>query len=302
VTTTGLSDGSEAGELATPQAGEATPGASSGAPGAAVGDDLRVRLERGGWRQGAVVRADHAIVDALKILPFAEFDRLPEPCWLIVASQDCDAVCDSLAVEPGVEVLIAEPIERMRTAHRDGRHPRELHLMLRGPEGEEQPVRVQVRNRAMFDRSLLAECSPATDYAVPTEYIEQIAGLLGGRYARIAYPSAFDARTRKARQQLARVLERYADDVVDIYFALHPHDQELQETEEYRLSVYAVVIDDLVVGDPRVLNELKTKLAKALREPLRKCSGVHLEKVSVVGRDEVTLREFMGMMPANLAE
>lgn len=300
--TTGHGDDSGAGEVATPVAGRATSGSSIAAPRAIVYEALRTRLERAGWHQGAVVPAAPAIVNSLTILPFAEFERLPEPCWLIIASQDCDAVCDSLKVEPAVEVMIAEPIERMRTAHREGRHPRELHLMLRGPMGEDQPVRVHVRNRALFDRSLLADCSPATEYVVPTEYIEQIAGLLGGRYSRIAYPTAFDERTLKARQQLARVLDKYANEVIDIYFALHPHNKELQETEEYRLSVFAVIVDDLVMGDPRVLNELKAKLSKALRDPLRKCSGVHLEKVSVVGRDEITLREFMGMMPANLTQ
>lgn len=302
MTTHGHGDGLGATEVATPKVGEAVSNPGPAAAQEGPSQSLRDRLENDGWRQGAVVPAAPAIVQELHILPFAEFDQLPERYWLLIASQDCDVVCDRLNVEPAVEVLIAEPIERMRTAYRNGRDPRELHLMLSGRAGEGQAVRVHVRNRAMFRRALLADHFPAPDCSIAAEYIEQISGLLGGRYSRIAYPTAFDARTRRARQKLASVLDQYAEQVIDIYFTLMPAGEELPESEPYRLWVYAVVIDEIVLGDPRVYNELKKTLAAALRGPLRRCPGVLLEKVTVCGRDDITLREFAGMMPANLAE
>lgn len=302
MTKQGHGDGSGAGEAATPGVGDAHPNPSLVAAQQDSPASLRDHLENSGWRQGSVVPSTPTIVQELQILPFAEFDHLPECHWLLIASQDCDVVCDSLDVEPAVEVLIAEPIERMRTAYRDGRHPRELHLMLTGPSGEEQAVRVHVRNRAMFRRTLLADQAPEDGYSVATQYIEQISGLLAGRYSRIAYPTAFDARTQRARQQLAKVLDRYSEQVVDIYFTVVPADEELPRSDSYRLLVYAVLKDEIVLGDPRVYSELRKTLGAALRAPLRRCTGVLLEKVTVCGRDDITLRELAGMMPANLIE
>lgn len=259
--------------------------------------DLRERIDSLGWRQGSILPFDEEILAAVRMVPFAQFDTLPDPpFWLVLGSQDCDVVCESVNIEPGVEVLVALPIERELERHRDLRHPRELHLTLEGGGGRRQPVSMNIRNRAGLERSLLAVHRPYTELQLPSHLVDQVSSFLGGRYTRVAYPSAFEERLRRAKRPLVGVFERFESDLQEIFLVVRPF-EEVGPGTPYQLTVYAVVRDHVADGPPARYNTLKQEIAAAIRKPLRQCAGIDLEKVTVCGRDEITLRESGRMMP-----
>lgn len=288
----GTGDAARASEAASPSP---VPVAEVGA--APAESELRAQIGSMGWRQGAVLPADKSIFQAVRMAPFAQFDSLPESrFWLILASQDCDVVCNSLAVEPAVEVLVAFPIAREEERHRQLRHPRELHLTLEGPDGARQPVSLHIRNRGMLDRRLLTKHRPHVDLRIPSSVIDQVSAFLGKRYERVAYPDAFEERFDRGKKALIAVFEKYAGDLQDILLVVRPF-EEVGQHGSYTLTVYAVVHDHVADGPSPAYNTLKQEIAAAIRKPLRKLDGIDLEKVTVCGRDEITLREFGRMMP-----
>jgi hypothetical protein len=263
--------------------------------------DMQEQIDSLGWRQGAIVPASAEIVGSIRMVPFAQFDTLPDPpYWLVLVSQDCDIVCESIEVEPAVEVLVALPIARELERHRQVRHPRELHLTLEGDHGAQQPVSLQVRNRGLLERRLLLTHRPFTELRVASHSVDQISTFIGGRYTRVAYPAAFEDRMRRAKRALIGVFERYSTELQDIFLVVRPF-EEVGDDVAYDLTVYAVVRDRVADGPPNRYNTLKQELAAAIRRPLRQCNGINLEKVNVSGRDEITLREFGRMMPLDYA-
>lgn len=295
-----------------PGADDAEPAGDSGGPSAAharenIGEartaaiDLRARIDSLGWHQGAILPADAEITAAVRMVPFALLDELPDsPYWLVLVSQDCDIVCNSIDIEPAVEVLVALPIERELEHHRQVRHPRELHLTLEGDGVARQPVSLHIRNRALLERRLLAIHRPSTEVRIPSHLIDQISSFVGGRYARVAYPGTFEDRFHRAKRALIRVLAKYVNELQEIFLVVRPF-AEVSESERYSLTVYAVVRDHVADGPVNSYNTLKQEIAAAIRKPVRQCDGIDLEKVNVCGRDEITLREFGRMMPLDYA-
>lgn len=281
-------------------AGSSAPSARSEAEDQAVAEPS-TQIESLGWRQGAVLPTTAEIAQAVRLMPFAQFDSLPEsPFWLILVSQDCDVVCDSLEVEPAVEVLVALPIEREKERHRQLRHPRELHLTLEGDGGARQPVSLHIRNRGLLERRLLTNHRPAAELRIPSLVIDQVSSFLSARYARVAYPGAFEYRFRRAKKALIGVFETYAGELQEVFLVVRPFEEVAPEVA-YTLTVYAVVHDHVADGPSNRFNTLKQEIAAAIRKPLRNCEGIELEKVTVCGRDEITLREFGRMMPLDYA-
>jgi hypothetical protein len=295
-----------------PGGADTEPAGGSAGPGAArasdaveeagtAGIDLHSLIDALGWHQGAILPANTIVIEAVQMVPFAKFDKLPNlPFWLVLVSQDCDVVCHSIDVEPAVELLVALPIERELEPYRQVRHPRELHLTLEGDGGARQPVSLHIRNRALLDRRLLVSHRPSTEMRIASHLVDQISSFLGGRYTRAAYPGTFENRFRRAKRALIGVFEKYVNELQDIFLVVRPF-EEVDESEPYTLTVYAVVRDHVADGPANSYNTLKQEIAAAIRKPLRLCDGIELEKVNVCGRDEISLREFGRMMPLDYA-
>lgn len=198
--------------------------------------ELRQRLAELGWRQGAVLPSDASITRALTMIPFGQQEIPAEsPHWLIVASQDCDVINGNLEIEPAVELLVATAIDRVYQSNTHLRHPQELHFHMLHEDGNEQPVAVNVRGRAFLDRGKLLELHPDESILVPRHAIAEIAGLLGGRYDRTAFPDAFDKRFRSAKRRLDSTLEHYMAELSDILVGLTPFEELHSESEIYDL-------------------------------------------------------------------
>src|SRR5689334_14882450 len=53
-------------------------------------DSMRQRLDDLGWKQGSVLSPEPELIAAIELVPFSNFQQLPEPpFWCIVVSRDC---------------------------------------------------------------------------------------------------------------------------------------------------------------------------------------------------------------------
>jgi hypothetical protein len=259
-------------------------------------EEIRAQLADLGWQQGSVLPREPELNDAVKLIPYSSLSALPEPpFWLIVTYNDCATIGGNLESDPAVEVIVATPLDRVRESRRHVRHSRELHFHLVGRDGRQQAVQVNVRDRGFISRKLLTKYSPDASISVPGNSIAEIAGLLSGRYDHVAFPDAFERRMAKAKYQLEKVLKDHVGVLAEIFLIVKPFREITSDNEQYTLSVYAVVHDEVVDGAQPKLNALKDTIAGAIRQSLRRCGGIELEKVVVCGFDDITVREFGGM-------
>jgi hypothetical protein len=263
-------------------------------------DEFRGRLIELGWQQGSILPSDPELAEAVELSPFSRLRELPQSYWLIVSFNDCVTVSGNYEADPAVEVVVATPLDAVRESRRHLRHTRELHFHLVGKDGRKQAVEVNVRDRGFLSRRLLAKYSPDTSISIPASSVAEIAGLLSGRYDHVAFPDAFEKRMAKAKSQLERVLKDHVGVLAEIFLIVKPLKEITSDEEAYTLSVYAVVHDEVADGPGPELNVLKDTIAGAIRKPIRRCDGIILEKVSVCGFDEITVREFAGMKPIDL--
>jgi hypothetical protein len=202
-------------------------------------------------------------------------------------------ISENFEAEPSAEVVLAVPIERERSNHQYGRHPRELHVRLETPNGP-QPVSIHVRDKGQIDRRMLLGYSPDPLIRLPQPAVRQVAGLLAGRYDRAAFPDEFEARFERAKRTIKRAFEDNLDKLQEVFLVVEPL-AEIGEGESYRLYVYMLVTDSLADGPTQDFNRFQNEVGGGIRQAIRRCDGIQLEKLSVCRADEITLREFSTM-------
>lgn len=257
---------------------------------------IRARIIELGWRQGSVMTGEQALGAPIYRLPFPYTEELPREFWAIVISQDCDVANGDADVEPVVEIAIATPIAAIDPARQQLRNPRELHFELRTEAGV-RPVSVQVRDRAMIEKMALLDIAPRNSLVRDAD-VASIAALFGERYTRAAWPDAFERRLGPAKRRLKTVLQKYSEEIAEIFIALRPS-EELDDKQAYNVLVYVVLNDVVTDGkQAKEYNSLKVEIKAAVRRPIHeKCTGINLDDVIVCSRQEVSLRELDHMRP-----
>jgi hypothetical protein len=239
-------------------------------------------IRRRGWRQCSI--AADALRERLvkdEVMPDAAAGDL-----LIIATQDCDLICDSFADEPYAEILLAR-----RVATRDGnclygKNPRRLQFDL--PSASDT-YEVQAISRISVPRQTLAEYDPDPTLALDEATSRTLPQWLGKRYARTALPDAFNERIRAAQSKIRDALKKDGDLVEAIFLTIVPND-ERSEGEMYSLVVRIVSREAILLNAAAA--ERLQRLADRLTTLFRKCEGVTLvDDCAVVSDEELTFAD-----------
>src|SRR6266540_14991 len=242
-------------------------------PGEGDAGDLKTR----GWRQGSVLPPDLASL----LMPAASREDL-----VVVASHDCDLLNPRFDVEPEVELIHARAIPAGRRDGRlqNGRNPRKLQFLIRTPNGDQQ-FEMAILSRKSFDRRALLESEPDSERQLGRENIRTLRLWLGKRYFRVAFPDAFNERTRAANDRIRKQLEA-AEDVIDALYLL-VEDDELPPGEPYHVDLRASMRVHAYSDPPSRLRAQKA--IDAIAVALRDLPGIQLDDAGIYSEDEITL-------------
>jgi hypothetical protein len=251
---------------------------AGGDPPSSPGDNDAGDLKRRGWRQGSVLPPDLAS----QLIPTATRDDL-----VIVATHDCDLLNPRFDVEPEVELIHATPIPAGRKDGRlrNGRNPRRLHLSIR-TQGGDHWFETAILSRKPFDRRALLNTGPDPDRQLGRDNVRTLRLWLGRRYYRVAFPDAFNERTRAANDRVRKQLEA-AEDVIDAVYLFMEDDGELPPGEPYRIDLRASMLVQVHADPPSRLRAQKAVDAVAVA--LRGCPGIQVDDAGVFSEDEISL-------------
>jgi len=248
---------------------------------AARAPDDATEILANGWRQGSI--APPELVDAIRR---EERAGLPEGALLLVASHDCDVTNGSFAGEPDMEFLVAQPVPQMNGTYTRGKNPRRLHLEIETAEGP-RPFHVAAGDRFPTNRRRLLGRKPAEGHSLRPQDRRLLAQWLAKRYDRAAFPAAFDARWKTARDKIRRLLEKTGHHVDHVFLTVE--DKELPEAETYRVVVRGVVsIENAADLERRAQAQ---ECVDGLAALLDGCAGIEVLDSALVAEDEFTLHD-----------
>jgi len=251
-------------------------------PGEPRAPDVASEVLANGWRQGSIAAVD--LADALRQ---GEREDSPEDALLLVASHDCDVTNVSFTAEPDVEFLVARPVAQVNGTFTRGKNPRRLHLEILTPDGP-RPFEVAASDRFRVSRQrLLLGRRPQEGRTVQPQDRRLLARWLAKRYDRAAFPAAFDARWKPARDKIRRLLDRTGHFLDEVYFTVE--DQELPEEQEYSIVVRGVISVENAEDAGR--RETTQECVDGLAGLLAGCGGIEVVDSALVREDEFTLHD-----------
>jgi hypothetical protein len=160
----------------------------------------------------------------------------------VVASHDCD-LCAGPDVEPDVEYLPVRLIEGVNGQFVFAKSPRKLHCKTLAGTGEAGAVEMLIRDRRAINKEVVFR------------------NWLAARYARSAFPTAFEDRLDdKLRKKVEKLSEKFGRDIRAIYFDLDDGEMiERNAGDVYQLRIH--VVYDTETDDDNMAYEFAESLS-----------------------------------------
>ena len=261
--------------------------------------ELGQALERAGWRQCSVFRAEpSALPPALKFDPTTE--------WLALCTQSCSICGIGASAEPVVEVIVATPLDIYKpdAPGAKGHLIRELHVQADGIP-EHQALRFDITRRAFLPRNSLAALAPS-EVMLSGAGVESFQGWMARYYARIALPGELVARMKKGgkasvHRLVQKALEaniidtslncyRASKDVYRFYIDFVPR-ADIPGDQNYRIKVLVACTTEK--AKQHFLYELSGLVSGVRGAELK--NGIVMDDPDVETVDNITLGQVKGM-------
>lgn len=235
-----------------------------------------------GWRQGSVLPDELAkILLRDNRLPW---DSSPDDI-LIVISHDCDITNASFVSEPYVELLRLKQVPR-RDGNLDwGKNPRRYQFVDHG--GPPVVFETSVHDRARVPRNLLIGYQPNAAMKVDDETRSRLCRWIAARYVRAAFPDAFNDRIAPAVTQLRTAFKSDGENLTGIYLILV--DEELPQTEDYQVVLFATMLDEHYRDHAR--RTAAQGLLDRIEAIFAGCSGVSFGTTELRSESEISLHD-----------
>ena len=239
--------------------------------------DDAAQIRANGWKQGSVLLPEQLPSGVADSLAFTiETDDL-----LYVLTQDCDLVQKDFDREPYVELLLIRPILSIDGNYAYGKNSRLLDFSI-----GESSYRASCHDRCRIDRRLLAPLSPSEVHQGDPQVCDLIADWMAKRYIRPAFPDQFNNRLKREEQFIRKFLKKHGHAYSRIYMHCAPRNAELDEDEDYKLTVWLVLHES---NSEPVDVLMAQKLVVEFEQILDGCRGINVLECMAVREDEVTL-------------
>lgn len=259
------------------------------------------RIQALGWRQGSVFTRDASqpLIAAQRTTYGVESFPIPDDARLILVSHSCDVVHEK-GQEPRIELCPVVPVERLDGRFTGTGNPRRLHVELE-IAGTTLPHELLASARFYCGRHVLEAGRPDPVARLPRNYLRNFVHWIAKRVRRAALPDAFNRRIdTRTRRQIARLLEPLQTNLYVLLIALDPLDQELDEGDEYRLQVLALMEPDeyLDTGKRAAVEAALVAIGRLLEG----ANDIDLEQCVVKSMADVSVAEYRDFVIWDLDE
>lgn len=165
---------------------------------------------------------------------------------LIAISHDCDIATDNLRVEPTVEFVVGNLIDRVDGAYTRARNARILHLEFETPDGK-RAVAFAIRDRREVDKEALSDHPPETGWShASTKGLTSLRWWLAARYFRSSFADTFESRLRQSKldERIDKLLSPHGEYIHGIFFMVDDGEGNNRIEDEPHELRALVVYDD----------------------------------------------------------
>ena len=238
-----------------------------------------------GFRQGTCIECidlesdtclvieDHRAASRKRSKPIIASAKDAKPNMIIVMSQDCD-----ISQGNDVELAFAKPLppKKIRQANQKTRSLDKLHMPALGETWEIEASMISIVPQ---DDLLKDQQFKPTNTGLNSSEINLLITWRTRSYTRDPLPDGFNKSflsnyLRKGPNKFDSLLEKYANEIVDIYVHIYPNDE---SAEVYFVSFTALLSDD--VADDCV-ETIKTE-AKEMIEEVNGQNGLHALQIDI---------------------
>jgi hypothetical protein len=237
-----------------------------------------------GWRQWSCVRpAD--IPAVLDETASRGAGKVADGTRLLVVTQSCDLLHETLEDEPFVDLYGCEPLDPEQAPRGDltaAQNPRSLMIEL-SVDGEAKWFRIDAKGRALVPRHRLCAISPDPSVQVEDRAVTILQRWLINRFVRTALPDAFNARAQKVYGKSRDALKKRGVSFIGLYIRVTPN-TELPEGQSYTVDFVGLVEESLGLDQRAEIDRLLGKIAKNYRET----DGIEECDYQVMGHEEAS--------------
>lgn len=247
------------------------------------------------WLQGNVLTDD-----ALKLLSPQKSGQKDE-IFAVVISHDCDLTA-AIEKESFAEVIVGRRIEKMG-GDSFGKTARRLHIEYQSDSG---PIYLELfaNGKKLINKNDLFAHQPRTDIQLSVRDLRILQRWLAARYARAAFPEAFERRLRDAiipgkydlLRKIEKTLELGGDHIRALLFDLDKGEDVERKTPDdlYRLGV--VVLYDSLRNEPAAFaaatdtaEALEGIFEAAFKTPTGTWQNIELEYIDLMSDTAMTV-------------
>jgi len=203
---------------------------------------------------------------------------------LIIISQSCDVVFQSLEEEPYVEIHVARAIDSVNGAYSHRKHPR-LFDFEETIDGEVCCFRCVDRERTRIPRRRLSKAAPKA--TLSAKNTQMLAKWTASRYTRPALPDEFNSRLRSSAEKISKLAKRNGKFLSGVYIGFLD-ESELPGEEPYQIFLLGSVEPDVAAGE-----NLYHAAAcfESIRAEINSIDGIDVLDAEVRSEDRISLDE-----------
>ena len=196
---------------------------------------------------------------------------------VVVITHDCDLAREE-DLEPTVEVIVGDVVEKANAAFLYAKHPRQLHLAYKDTNGRDVFVELLHTKRQVISKKEFANAHKDCCLSLEDREKRTLKQWLAARYGRAAFPNAFENRLKPLKDKIKKITEGVDEYLVAVYFDLGENaSKELPDSEPYDLSIFLIYAESDAGGQP---------LAQAREEAEQAAAKLHGSFERVFGKPE----------------
>ncbi|TAH55292.1 MAG: hypothetical protein EWM51_03145 [Treponema sp.] len=234
-------------------------------------------IRQNGWRQGDLIVGDCIAPLLASSIDFLDCETACTDVLLLI-SQDCDLVSDTLDKEPYAEFLAGRFIASCDASLRFGRNPRTLHL-----EAISRSVEFSIHDRFRVLKESLNEYGiRMVPQSLGASEKRLVLDWITKRYIRPAFPDTFNIRLNQKRREQDTLAKSPLSEKVLIVL-LDISNDEYPPERSYELQILIGVIE----GTPKdSIEQIERAYEEAFTVP-----GITVADIAVREEIDITLRE-----------
>ncbi len=160
----------------------------------------------------------------------------------VVISHDCDLRSEK---ETNVEIIRSRYISTPNATFQYAKNARTLHIPVQNKTGDERWIELEQKHKQSVSIDELSAFQ-AGQWTITGASKRELKQWLAARYARPAFPDAFEAHLRTAikkstvEKELGKIIATAAAGIYAVFFQIMERDQELPDEEPYTLHIRIV--------------------------------------------------------------